>query len=1041
MIGLAVRRPVAVAMAYLALALLGVLAWRNIPVELLPDTRHPRLTIQATWAGASPETTEAFLTSPMEAAVQQVAGVERITSTSDEFRGSGRARIAVEFQRGVDMNFARLELSERLQVLDEELPAAATRPRISEYVPPEFREQTGAFMRYTVTGPYTLEALREHVDAVVEPSLLQVDGVAAVRAYGGRRRLLEVELDEGRLLAAGLRPQDVWNRLSDLDIVVEAGQVRERGRVHAVAIREHAASADDVGALVLRSEGGVPLRLSDVGRVRDGFEDAASHDRIDGFPALSFEVMREIGSNAMRVADGVHARLAALESAHPTGVRLLLDRDESEQIRAQLTDLRTRAIAAAVVIFLVLLLFLRSLRSAAVVFLTIGFALLIAINLIYFGGLSLNVLTLMGLAMGFGLIVDNAIVVLENVYRRRRQGEGAAAAAERGAREVVLPILAATATTVVVLIPFVYLQGELQIYYVPLAVAVGLSLLASLFVAFTFIPALSGLLLRARMRAEPPAQAAAGPDRRQWFVRLYAGMTGLTLRFPWAAVVLAAMAFGGAWYLFDNHVNRGVLWSSWRSDRSYIDVIIRLPRGEELSRTDELARHFEERLREMPEVSRFVTQVQPQFAHIRVEFPDSLEHTDVPLLTHEQMVAYGVRFGGANITITGRGQAFYGGGSMPPNYAVEVRGYNYERVREIAEELGRRLSRFSRVQEVDTNASAGRFTRDRATELVLVPDRARLAMHELTVRDLVSQVSAVVSAPDRQRMGRIGGEEYLLGVRFAGHQRMDDIALQELLIPARGGQSLRLGDVAELRERQVLTEVRRENQQYQRTVAYEFRGPVRLGDAVRDAVLDATAVPPGYQIEARSIGRWSAEEQRQIVWVLALALLLVFMTTAALFESLRQPLVVLLTVPMALTGVFLIFFYTNASFTREAYIGVIMMGGVVVNNAILLVDHVNRLRRVELLPLAEALLRGTLDRARPILMTSATTIFGLLPLVLFSSHADQNIWNALAYALIGGLAASTLFVLTVTPALYLLFERGPERRGIGRTPGHTAPAG
>jgi hydrophobic/amphiphilic exporter-1 (mainly G- bacteria), HAE1 family len=1056
-----VRRPVAVAMAYCALALLGVLAWTNIPIELLPDTRLPRLTITASWPGASPETTEAFLTAPLEGAIQQVRGIERITSTSDEQWGAGRARITVEFQRGVDMDFARLELTERMNALDDEVPPAASRPRITPYVPQEFRDQTGPFMSFTVTGPHTLEALRAHVDEVLEPELVQLDGVAALDVSGGRNRLLEIEVDEGRMLAHGLRPDDVFRRVADLEIVREIGSVREAGRIYSVALRERAESADALRSLVLRSDDGLPVRLSDVGTVRDTYEDHRSHYRIDGEPAVSFNVIREIGSNAVAVADRVHARLAELERAHPAGVRVIADRDESEAIRAQLTDLRTRAIAAAVVIFVVLLVFLRSFRSAAIVFLTIAFSILIALNLIYFGGLSLNVLTLMGLAMGFGLIVDNAIVVLENVYRRRRAGEDAAAAAEGGTREVVLPILAATLTTLVVLVPFVYLQGELQIYYVPLAIAVGLSLLASLFVAFTFIPALASKVLRRRMRREPGVMGgmggmggmgdaggggdalaaggavasreprAASGETPAWYVRLYAAMTGTTLRFPWVTVILAALILGGSWYLFDENVNRGVVWRAWGQDRTHIDIQIRLPRGQELERTDELARHFEDRLRQMPEVSRFVSNVQPTYAHIRVDFPEELEATAIPLVTHEQMVAYSHRFGGADVRIFGRGQAFYGGGSAPPNYSIRILGYNYERVREIAEDLGRRLERFSRIQEVDTNASGQRFVRDRATELVLRVDRDRLAMHDVTMRDVVRQVNAAVAGPDRQSLVRLGGEEYRLGVRLAGHYGMDDGDLLNLFVPTRTGNGLRLGDVATIDERQVLTEILRENQQYQRVVAYEFRGPRRLGDAVQEAVLEVTEVPPGYEIVARQEWTWSTEEQRQIWGVLLIALLLVFMATAALFESFRQPFCVLLTVPMALVGVFLIFVVTEASFTREAYIGVIMMAGVVVNNAILLVDHINRLRREYLVPFRDAILRGTLERVRPILMTSATTIFGLLPLVLFSEYADQNIWNALGYALIGGLASSTIFVLTVTPALYLLLERGPEGRRVG----------
>jgi len=1056
MISLSVRRPVAVAMAYFAVALLGVLAWRNIPIELLPDTELPRLTVSASWSGASPETTEALLTAPLEAAIQQVRGVERITSTSDEQWGAGRTRISVEFQRGTPMDFARLELSERLAALEQDLPAGAGHPAIEPYVPDEFRDQTGPFLSYTVTGPYTLEALRAHVDEVIVPELAQLDGVATVVARGGRERVLEVEMDPTRALSFGVRPELVSARLRDLERVGEAGAVHEGGRVWTLALRERPESAADLLNAVILADGTRDVRLRDIAIVRDAFRDPRSHYRIDGRPAVTFDVVREIGSNAVATADRVKARLAELERAHPPDTRLIVDRDESETIRAQLTDLRTRAIAAAVVIFLVLLLFLRAFRAAAIVFATIAFSILIALNLIYFGGLSLNVLTLMGLAMGFGLIVDNAIVVLENVYRRRRTGEPAESAAREGAREVVLPILAATFTTLVVLVPFVYLQGELRIYYVPLAIAVGFSLLASLFVAFTFIPALAARLLRREMGRETVMRGAAGTtgnadevelasrepraaSRPPWYIRLYAGLTGTTLRFPWITVILAAVILGGSWYLFDEHVNRGVVWRGWGADRTHIDIQIRLPRGSELARTDELAGHFETRLREMSEVSRFVSNIQPQFAHLRVDFPDALEATAVPLVTHEHLVAYSHLFGGADVRVYGRGQAFYGGGGMPPNYNIRVLGYNYERVRDIAEDLGRRLERFSRIHEVDTNASGGRFVRDRATELVLRIDRDRLSMHDLTARDVTRQVQAAIAGEEgRGSVLRIGGEERVFSVKLAGHLEMDDRRLLDLEVPTGNGAAVRLGDVATLTERQVMTEILRENQQYQRTVAYEFRGPNRLGDAVQEAILEATEVPPGYEIIGRQEWRWSDEEQGQLWGVLAIALLLVFMVTAALFESLRQPLCVLLTVPMALVGVFLIFFYTNASFTREAYIGVIMMGGIVVNNAILLVDHVNGLRRRAGLALREAILRGTLERVRPILMTSATTIFGLLPLVLFSAYADENIWNALGYALIGGLASSTLFVLTVTPALYLLFERGPERRRVGQA---TAQAG
>ena len=1027
MIKMAIRRPVAVTMGYVAVALLGVAAWRNIPIELLPNADLPQLRVTARWSGASPEVTEAFLTAPLEAAIQQVRGVDKIISESSESQGQGLSEITVEFDRDVDMNFVRLELSEELAALEDELPVGVTGPDVEPYVPEEFEEQNQPFLRYTVTGPFTLEAVRAHVDDVVAAEILQVDGVADVRVTGGRQRLLELEFDRDELRALGLSVWALRQKVADLEYVAEAGAVHEDGRVRTLAIRQRAGSVDDVRNLIVLSDQNRLVRLADIATVRDTYEDARQHYRIDGMPALSFAVLKEHDTNTIAVADRVKEAIAQMEPLHPSGVRLILDSDESEDIKAQLTDLRERAIVAALVIFAVLLLFLQSFRSAAIIFATIAFSILIALNLIYFGGLTLNVLTLMGLAMGFGLIVDNAIVVLENVYRKRRQGESADQAALKGAREVILPILAATFTTLIVFIPFVYLQGELRVYYVPLAIVVGMSLLASLFVAFSFIPTLAARALR-NIRGVAPAGAMV-QERQPIYVRAYAGMVGVTSRFPWATMVVAVLAFYGSWHLFDKYVNRGILWGGSWGQQSYIDIRITLPRGEGLDRTDELARFFEEKLKQTPELERYVTRVFAQRANITVTFPEAIEQTQIPVAIKEQMVAYSYQFGGADVRVYGYGPSFYGGGGSPPNYTIQIYGYNYEHVRDIAEDMKRRLERFSRVREVDTNAGGRWWGSERATEIVLALDRERMAMHDLTALTVVRQVQAAVYGQNVGGQVRVGGEELGYEVKLEGFQDMDVLALAETLIASADGD-VRLGDIATLRERDVLNVIQREDQQYRRSVRYEFRGPRKLGDRIRDAVVASTALPDGYRIEGQQTWSWSDEEQAQIYIVLAVSLVLVYMVTAALFESLRQPICVLLTVPMALIGVFMIFFYTGASFTREAYVGVIMMGGIVVNNAILLVDHINQLRRTYGVQLMEAVVRGTLERVRPILMTSATTILGLLPLVLFSDYADANIWNALGYALIGGLLSSTFFVLTVTPALYILFERGPEKKRV-----------
>ncbi|HEY0021613.1 MAG TPA: efflux RND transporter permease subunit [Longimicrobium sp.] len=1032
MIRFSIRRPVAVAMAYAALALLGVASWLNVPLELLPDTQLPRLRVTVSWPGASPEVTEAFLTSPVEAAVQQVRGVETVTSTSEE----GRGEIEVEFARTADMNFARMDLGERLAALDESLPEGAGRPVVEPYVPEEFQEQNRPFLRYTMTGPLTAEALRTVLDETVAPELRQVEGVADVQGFGGRERVLEIALDERRILALGLTPEQVRQRVAGAEDVREAGAVERAGMRYTLAIREYAGSAERLRRLALLTDQGRVVRLRDVAVIRDTYEEPRSLYRIDGQPAVSFQVVKQIGSNVVKVADAVKAQAALVERRLPGGARLILDDDESEAVRTQLTDLRGRAVSSALIVFVVLFLFLRSFRSAAIVFASIAFSALITLNLLYFGGLTLNVLTLMGLAMGFGLIIDNAVVVLENVYRHARTAPDARAAAERGAGEMVLPVLAATLTTIIVFIPFLYLQGEVRLFYVPLAIVVGFANLASLFVTFTFTPALAGRLLESRVRTIREREVST---RRPLYERLYAAAVSATLRRPWLAVVASLLMLGGSFHLFDKYVTRGTVWQPWWDQESYISINFGLPRGEELERTDELVKYFEQRLKAMPEVSRFTTYVYPQAAQMRVDFPDSLQDTSIPVSIKEQLEAYSHQYGGAEVRVYGYGPSFYGGGGSPPNYSIKVLGYNYEQVRRIADDLGTRLQRFTRIQDVDTNSSGAWYQHDKATEVVLRVNRQALAAHGVTSTEVVQRVSAAVGRNGQRGFLRLGDEEMAFSVALDGHQRMDVQQLRDLLIPAPGGGAVRVRDVARVDEREVLSRIIREDQQYQRTVSYEFRGPAKLGDKVHEAVIKATRLPAGYTLVGREEWKWSDDERTQIYGVLGISLVLVFMVTAALFESLRQPLCVLLTVPMALIGVFMVFFFSGASFTREAFIGVIMMGGVVTNNATLLVDHLNQVRATAGLPLHDAILRGTMERVRPILMTSAVTILGLLPLVLFSEAADANIWNALGYSLLGGLASSTVLVLTVTPALYLLFERGPERRRL-RALESTAPA-
>ena len=1022
MIRFAVRRPVATAAIYAAMLALGVYSFRYIPVQLLPDVSYPRLTVTAQWAGASPETMEARVTSRLEAAAQGVDGVRSVSSESSITpRGSAaRAQVTVEFDRDTRMRFARFQLAERVGALGSELPPGVF-TRVEQYVPEEVQGEATAFLSYRVHGPFTFARLSEVARRELRPAVTAVDGVAGVEVRGDVRREVLIELDRGRLRDLEVRASDLRARIGALSEPRPVGTVRLGGRETSMAVRARVESVSELRDLRLSGAGGTTVRLGQVAEIRDHAGERSSYHRVNGDPTISVVVSRQPGSNALDVSDRVKLAVDSARTGLPGPVRVELDQDRSEEIRAELTDLRLRALAAAAVILLVLALFLRNTRAVISVYATIGFSVLIAVNLLNLGDFTLNVLTLAGLAWGFGLVVDNGIVVQENIDRRRRGGLSPPEAAAEGARQVALSIVAATATTAVVLVPFLFLQGELRIYYRPLAWAVGFSILASLFVAFTFVPAMAGNRGDDASAETSGAGAGGAEDGRggePLYRRAYRGVLDLAVDHPVVVTLLCAGALYGSWHLFDSRVIRGVEWASYWGQDTYVTVRIQYPRGAGFDRTDRLAREYEDVIAGFSAVQRYETRVQPRWARIRVTFPDSLERTGAPVAVKERLVSHSYRYSGPEIDVVGVGQPFStGGGASAPNYAVDLYGYNYLQLEEIARGLAGRLERFTRVRDVDPNASGQWYRRDRAPEYFVQVDRERLSPHDLTVRELLVFVSRNIRGSIGGLSMRLGGDEVRYDLKLSGYRDFSLPELRELRVPTGPGATVRLASVADVREREVLSRIVRERQQYRRTVAWEFRGPRKLGDIVRDAALEATDLPPGYRIETEgSRFRWEPEQRTQVWWAVGAAVLLIYMVTAALFESLLAPLAMLLTLPLALVGVFLIFVVADATFTRTAYIGAIMMGGIVVNNAILIVYHIGELR--EGLPDREAILTGTLERVRPILMTTLTTVLGLLPLVLFAESQDENIWNALALATIGGLISSALLVLVAVPVAY-----------------------
>ena len=616
------------------------------------------------------------------------------------------------------------------------------------------------------------------------------------------------------------------------------------------------------------------------------------------------------------------------------------------------------------------------------------------------------------------MLVDNSIVVLDSIHRHWHRGVPLADACFMGTSSVSLAIVAATLTTVVAFLPFLYMTGELRLYYIPFVAAVGLSLLSSLLVAFVLIPSLSRQLLQ----KEYPVAESVEPHRslarrsRQW----YETSLKWALRHRVTVLMITVLCFIGSFWIFDKYVTKGRIWGGWGSD-TYIRIYISMPAGADIESTDRVARFFEDKLLREEGIEQFSTRVSSENVYIRVNFPDSLQFTAVPLIVKENMTGAATQLAGLSISVSGFGPGFWsGGGGASANFRLKVLGYNYNQVKQIAEHVGKRLSRYTRVRDVDVSSS-GWGWRDDRSEMVMRLNREEVAKHHLSNFEVLQQLRTYLKESlDWQRL-KIEGREIDYRIKMSGYQDFNLRALKNLPVRSPGGESVRLEQLATIGERKVLSRIIREDQQYQRWVTFEYRGPYKLGDRLVETILKTTQLPPGYELKRGGWGFLSTEEKKQIYQVLALSILLVFMVTASLFESLRQPFVIILTIPLALIGIFLIFYLTDTNFDRSAYIGVIFLSGIVVNNAIILVDHINALRGKGM-DLFAAIVTGAADRVRPILMTTATTIFGLLPLVLFAEE-KTSIWFSLALATIGGLISSALFVLTAIPVLYSILAK------------------
>ncbi len=1023
--GAAVSRPIFTTMVALMVVTIGAVALDRLRIDLLPEVEQPTVTVQTELEGASPEVVERLVTQIVEEIVATVPGIEEITSESTE----GNSEVSVRFAFGTDIDAAAIELQSRLESESDELPDEITRPRVSKFDVANF-----PVVILGISSRLDPVALTQLVDDEVRYRFARVPGVAQVDVWGGYTREIRVELDPSRVNALGLPLDQVLSAIRDANLDRPAGNI-EDGR-HEVTLRAPAefTGLDQIRDTVLLEREGDVITLRQVADVYDTYEKLQRHVRVDGERGMRVAVRKQADANTVEVARNVLAEIEAVNAAYPQ-IRVVAVSNQGNFIERSISNVGTSVLYGGGLAVLVLLFFLRSWRSTLVIAVAIPISVVATFALMWFGGLTLNLMSLGGLALGVGMMVDSAVVVLENVFRRRtEEKDGAVDAAVRGTQEVATAIVASTLTTLVIFLPLVFVRGVSGVLFQDLAYVIVFSLVCSLFVALTVVPMLAARLL-GKVNAGGGAEASAGAVAREnplaraargaseALERAYGRFLENVLARPWTTVVVSALLLGASLLLVP-HIGTEFLPPS---DEGEVRVTGEMEIGTRLDIVDRQTRLMESiALPAVPELASYVATSGAGGRQADAASTGELTFTLLPASQRERSnvaIADDLRRrlqssvpGMAIRTRAPQGQALLERVlGRQDGLEVEVRGYEFETIGALADRAAAALAEIPGVTDVEVSRDDG------VPQQEIAVDRDKIADVGLSVR-AVTEALETAFAGSRAGDFRAGGNAYRILVQLADAERLSIEEVLDLTLSTPSGEPVALRNLVANAESRGPLKIERKNQQRVVTVSAGVTGR-DLGSVAADAerALAAIARPAGHDIAIAGTVEEQRESFRELLVSFALAIALVYMVLACQYESLRDPLVVMFSVPVAAVGVLLVLFLSRTTFNVQTYIGCIMLGGIVVNNAILLVDQAGRLVQSGRSPRAAALEAGR-RRLRPILMTTLTTILALVPLALgFGEGADAQ--APLARTVVGGLTASTLISLALIPAVFVLFRR------------------
>lgn len=1050
---LALRNPILILMMSLMLIVLGGVSLQRLSVDLFPEITIPTIQVSTYYTGAGPSDIEKSITEPIERAVSAAPGVDRIESKSMQ----GVSSVTVWFNYGTDLNNAQFEVQQRVAQILTALPPGIQQPFISKMDITNF-----PVAQVTVSSDVVDEKdLRDLAYNTIEPQLEHISGVASANVGGGKTREVGIRVQRDALFARGLGILDVVGALRTSNLLLPSGNLRAGDRDYNVFSNAQFREVAPIGDVVIRpargdtgstlSAGTAPVRVSDVARVVDGVEDQTDIVRINGRRGVFLRVMKQPGANTIAVVDALTETMPKLRGV-PASVKIALGFDQSKYIRAAVAALQHEALQGGLLAVLVILVFLMSLRATGIVAVAIPLSIVTTFVLMYFGGLTLNVFTLGGLALGVGRLVDDSIVELENIHRHMERATDPKAAVLAAAQEVAMPILVSTITTIVVFFPVLFMAGIGRYLFLPLALTISFALLTSFFVSRTVTPLLCFYWMKP---GEPQRQSApvrvviAALDRLD---ATYGRALGWVLAHRAITVTGILAFFVGSLFLV-RHIGSEFFPES---DESQFSVSFRAPIGTRVERTEEVATKIEEVIRQTvgdfsagtesnSTIKNVITQAGlpkgrgswgntgPHAGSVAVNLVPPLKRKD-----SDQVLVDKVR-AGLKDAIPGTNAYFFIGGLVKRilNFGstapidVEVLGYDLDDAAQFAQQLSNKLRELSDAQGRPLLTDLQLSREENAPELDVRVDRQKAGLLGISEQD-VSQTILTSLVGNTQFLplpytDPKTGNQYSINVRLDDPYRNQVSDLRDLFVRSPRGSLVTLDAIAEVKRSSGPVMIERKYMQRVIHVTANIAPTSDLGastQAVSRALSELTP-PDGFNAQLGGQSVEQAKAFKDLVLAGLMALALVYMVLASEFKSLLDPLVIMFSVPLGISGVFIMLFLTGTKLSVNSFMGIIMMIGIVVSNGVLLVAYANQLRERGR-SLVEATIEAGRTRLRPILMTSIATIFGLLPMALgLAEGSETNL--PLARAVIGGLTVSTFFTLFLIPALYTVADQFAKR--------------